>query len=140
MIELADEIAAAKYSLVYSIVPNFITIKPYEMIIQGLIPFIHPDYDKNRILGLPEYLYVKNPQDFVNKMSELDADENKYRALLNECFNVIKPEHLDGSYVVNNIMNKIADNLGFEYSNHTGVESIFNHFGENVFDHTQLKK
>ena len=34
-------------------------------------------------------------------------------------------------------MNKIANNLGFEYKNHKGVESIFNHFGEQVFE---LKK
>jgi hypothetical protein len=139
MIELADEIAAAKYSLVYSIVPDFITIKPYEMIIQGLVPFIHPDYDKNRILGLPEYVYVKNPEDFANKMRELDEDDSKYRSLIEECFNCIKPEYLDGSYLVNNIMQKIGNNLGFDYINHKGVESIFNHFGENVFDHTQFE-
>ena len=74
MIELEDEIADAKYSLVYSIVPNFITIKPYEMIIKGLVPFIHPDYDRNRILELPEYLYVNSPEEFVSKMTELDAN------------------------------------------------------------------
>lgn len=139
MIELGEEIAAAKYSLVYSIVPNFITIKPYEMITQGLVPFIHPDYDKNRILGLPEYLYVKDPADFANKMAELDANPDMYRKLINECFDCIKPEYLDGSYLVNNIMSKIGKNLGFDYINHTGVESIFNHFGENVFDHTQFE-
>ena len=76
------------------------------MIIQGLVPFIHPDYDKNRILGLPEYVYVKNPEDFANKMRELDEDDNKYRSLIEECFNCIKPEYLDGSYLVNNIMQK----------------------------------
>jgi hypothetical protein len=139
MIELGEEIAAAKYSLVYSIVPNFITIKPYEMITQGLVPFIHPDYDKNRILGLPEYLYVKDPADFANKMAELDANPDMYRKLINECFDCIKPEYLDGSYLVNNIMSKIGKNLGFDYINHIGVESIFNHFGENVFDHTQFE-
>ena len=133
-IELDEEIADAKYSFVYSIVPNFITIKPYEMIIRGLLPFIHPDYDKNRLLNLPEYLYVSSPEDFANKMKELDEDDSKYVKLLNECFDAIKPEYLDGSYLVNNIMNKIASNLGFEYKNHKGVESIFNHFGEQVFE------
>ena len=139
-IELEDEIADAKYSLVYSIVPNFITIKPYEMITRGLIPFIHPDYDKNRLLNLPEYLYVSSPQDFANKMKELDEDDNKYIELLNKCFDSIKPEYLDGSYLVNNIMNKIANDLGFEYTNHKGVESIFNHFGQQVFDFDKLNK
>jgi hypothetical protein len=139
MIELADEIADAKYSLVYSIVPNFITIKPYEMIIQGLLPFIHPDYDKNRILGLPEYLYVKDPADFANIMAELDANPDMYRKLIKVCFDCIKPEYLDGSYIVNNIMSKIGNNLGFDYINHKGVESIFDHFSANVFDHTKFQ-
>ena len=139
MIELTDEIADAKYSLVYSIVPNFITIKPYEMIIQGLVPFIHPDYDKNRILELPEYLYVNSPEDLANKMAELDANPDMYRKLIQECFDCIKPEYLDGSYLVNNIMTKIGNNLGFDYINHKGVESIFDHFSANVFDHTKFQ-
>ena len=140
MIDIADEIADAKYSLVYSIVPNFITIKPYEMITQGLIPFIHPDYDSNRLLGLPEYCYVTSPEDMVNKMTELDSDNDKYIKLLNECFDCIKPEYLDGSYLVNMIMSKISDNLGVEYSYHNGVESIFNHFGKDVFDYKQFEE
>lgn len=139
MIDLADEIADAKYSLVYSIVPNFITIKPYEMIIQGLVPFIHPDYDKNRILELPEYLYVNSPEEFASKMAELDANPDMYRKLIQECFDCIKPEYLDGSYLVNNIMSKIGNNLGFDYINHKGVESIFDHFSANVFDHTKFQ-
>ena len=139
MIDLADEIADAKYSLVYSIVPNFITIKPYEMIIQGLVPFIHPDYDKNRILELPEYLYVNSPAEFASKMAELDANPDMYRKLIQECFDCIKPEYLDGSYLVNNIMSKIGNNLGFDYINHKGVESIFDHFSANVFDHTKFQ-
>lgn len=139
MIDLGDEIADAKYSLVYSIVPNFITIKPYEMIIQGLVPFIHPDYDKNRILELPEYLYVNSPEEFASKMAELDANPDMYRKLIQECFDCIKPEYLDGSYLVNNIMSKIGNNLGFDYINHKGVESIFDHFSANVFDHTKFQ-
>mgnify|MGYP007013864655 CR=1 FL=1 len=132
--DLDDEIADAKYSFVYSIVKDFVTIKPYEMIVKGLIPFIHPDYDSKRLLQLPEYLYVKSPEDFANKMAELDADDNKYIKLLNECLDCIKPEYLDGSYVVNTIMRKICDNLGLEYNDHKGVESIMDHFGRNVFE------
>lgn len=140
MVDIGDEIADAKYSFVYSIVPNFITIKPYEMIIQGLIPFIHPDYDRNRLLGLPEYCYVKDPQDFANKMAELDADNTKYEELFEQCLNVITPEDLDGSKLINTIMRKIGDNLGFEYTDHNGVESIFNHFDKDVFDYKEINK
>lgn len=139
MIDLEDEIAVAKYSLVYSIVPNFITIKPFEMIIQGLLPFIHPDYDNDRILGLPEYLYVSSPEDMVNKMRELDNNPEMYKALLDRCIMCIKPEYLNGSYLINNIMNNIANDLGFDYTDHQGVESIFNHFNKDVFDTKNIK-
>ncbi len=138
IIELDDEIADAKYSFVYSIIKDFVTIKPYEMIIKGLIPFIHPDYDSKHLLQLPEYVYVKDPKDFANKMAELDADPDKYVKLLNECLDCIKPEYLDGSYVINTCMHKIADDLGFEYKDHTGVPSIMDHFGKHIFDYTAL--
>lgn len=138
IIDLGDEIADAKYSLVYSIVKDFVTIKPYEMIIKGLIPFIHPDYDSKHLLKLPDYVYVKDPKDFANKMAELDADPDKYIKVLNECLDCIKPEYLDGSHVVNTFMHKIAGNLGFEYKDHPGVPSIMDHFGRHIFDYTTL--
>lgn len=131
--DLSDEIADAKYSLVYSIIKGFVTIKPYELIVSGLIPFIHPDYDPDRLLNLPEYLYVKSPSDFASKMSELDADNDKYKQLLDDCFKCIKPEYLDGSHVINTVMHKIADDLGFEYSDHNGVEPIMDHFSKTIF-------
>lgn len=138
IIDLADEIADAKYSLVYSIVKDFVTIKPYEMIVKGLIPFIHPDYDSKHLLKLPDYVYVKDPKDFANKMVELDANPDKYIKVLNECLDCIKPEYMDGSHVVNIFMHKIADNLGFEYKDHPGVPSIMDHFGQYIFDYTAL--
>lgn len=132
--DLDDEIADAKYSLVYSQTPGFITAKPYEMIIQGLIPFIHPDYDCHRLLtDLPDYLYLKDEKDLVNKMRELDADPEKYKALLNECFDVIKPEYIDGSFLVNKIFHKIADLEGFEYVDKPGVNIPINRKDPNIF-------
>lgn len=131
--DLDNEIADAKYTLVYSAVKGFVTIKPYEMIIKGLIPFIHPDYDSNHLLNLPDYVYVKDPSDFASKMAELDANPDKYVKLLNECFDCIKPEYLDGSHVVNTIMQKISDDLGIEYTYHNGVSPIMDHFGSTLY-------
>lgn len=136
--ELDDEIADAKYTLVYSIVKGFVTIKPYEMIVKGLIPFLHPDYDPDRLLNLPDYVYVKSPQDFLNKMRELDSDNDKYIKLLNECFDCIKPEYMDGSHVVNKIMSYISEDLGIDYKPRKGVPSILNHFAKNIFDYESI--
>lgn len=137
LVELNEEIANARYSLVYSIMPGFVTVKAWEMILKGLIPFIHPDYDKDRLLGLPEYCYLKDEKDFLNKMRELDADNDKYLNLLNECLARISEDDLNGKRINNFIFNSIAKDLGFEYTDKEGVESIFDHFSKNVFDSTK---
>ena len=132
---MKPEIAKAKYTLVYSQVPGFVTAKPWEMIVIGLIPFLHPDYDCHHLLDLPEYLYVKDEQDFLNKVRELDANPEKYKALLNECIAAIKPEYLDGSLINNFIFSHIAEDMGFTYEKpEHGVKSLFRRFSKKMFD------
>ena len=133
LVELNDEVADARYSLVYSILPGFVTVKAWEMIIKGLIPFIHPEYDKDHLLGLPEYCYLKDENDLLNKMRELDADSEKYINLLNDCFECISEDDLNGKRMNNFIFNTIASDLGFEYTNKEGCESIFDHFAKDIF-------
>ena len=137
LVDLGDEVDNAKYTLVYSQIPGFVTVKPWEMIIKGIIPFIHPEYDCNRLLGLPEYLYPKDINDFISKMEYLDANPDEYKKLLEECFTYIKPEYLDGSFLNNFIFDKIAELEGFEYEHKKGIESIFNHFDPELI---QFKK
>ena len=115
MIELNDILKDARYSLVYSQIPNFVTVKPWEMIANGIIPFIHPDYDPEHILGLPEYVYIKNPDDLKNKIIELDNDDKLYLNILNKCLDCITKEDRDGTYINNFIMTNIANDLGFTY-------------------------
>ena len=115
MIELDDILKDARYSLVYSQIPNFVTVKPWEMIANGIIPFIHPDYDPEHILGLPEYVYLKNPDDLKNKIIELDNDDKLYLNILNKCLDCITKEDRDGTYINNFIMTNIANDLGFTY-------------------------
>ena len=134
LVELDNEVADARYSLVYSIMPGFVTVKAWEMIIKGLIPFIHPDYDKDRLLGLPEYCYLKDEKDLLKKMRELDANNDKYLDVLNACFDCIDKDDLNGKRMNNFIFNTIAKDLGFDYINKEGVDSIFDHFSKNVFD------
>lgn len=115
MIELNDILKDARYSLVYSQIPNFVTVKPWEMIANGIIPFIHPDYDPEHILGLPEYVYLKNSDDLKNKIIELDNDDKLYLNILNKCLDCITKEDRDGTYINNFIMTNIANDLGFTY-------------------------
>lgn len=132
MLDLQDEVKDTKYTLVYSQIPGFVTIKAWEMITLGILPFLHPDYDKFRLLGLPEYLYLNDKNDFVRKMRELDANPDMYRQLLNDCLDKITPEYLDGSAINNFIFTRIGEDLGFEYVPRDGVCSLFNRFTKNI--------
>lgn len=133
MIELKDEIADARYTFIYSIAPGFVTVKPMEMIMQGLIPFIHPDYDIYNLLDIPEYCYIKDEQDLLNKMRELDNDPAKYKEIFDACMNCVKQEDLDGSAIINFIMGRIYKDMNLEYTHRDGCESIFNRFSKEMF-------
>lgn len=138
IVELDREIADAKYTLVYSMIPGFVTVKPYEVIVKGILPFLHPDYDKFHLLDIPEYLYVKTPEELLEKVRELDNNPELYLKLLNECFELITPDLLNGSRINNFLFSKIGEDLGFEYEKKNGVKSIFNHYNKNVFDYQSL--
>lgn len=133
LITLGDEIADAKYTLVYSIMPGFVTVKPWEMIVLGLIPFIHPEYDKYRYLGLPEYCYVNSVDEFKQKMQYLDEHPDKYIEVLNACFDCIKEDDITGKTLNNKLFGEIANDLGFQYEPKEGVDPIFNRFSKNMF-------
>ena len=136
IVDMADDIADCRYSLVYSQVRGFVTAKAYELICLGIIPFIHPDYDPNRLLGLPEFLYVKTPEEMLSKMRRMDENPDGYRKVINICMDVIKPEWQDGSLIVNGIFRRIAQDLGWtEYKDAGGVENIFTHFAKDAFDY-----
>lgn len=133
MIELNDILKDARYSLVYSQIKNFVTVKPWEMIANGIIPFIHPDYDPEHILGLPDYVYIKDSEDFKNKIIELDNNDELYLKVIKNCMNCIKEEDRNGTFINNFIMTTIANDLGFEYEPKNNVEIKFiNHNYNNM--------
>ena len=133
MIELQNEIADARYTFIYSIAPGFVTVKPMEMIMQGLIPFIHPDYDIYGLLNIPEYCYIKDEQDLINKMRELDSNPDKYKEVFDACMDCVNEKDLDGSNVINFIMGRIYQDFGIDYKDRKGCESIFNRFSKDMF-------
>lgn len=136
IVDMKDEIADCRYSLVYSQVRGFVTAKAYELICLGIIPFIHPDYDPERLLGLPEFLYVNTPEEMLAKMRRMDENPDGYRKVINMCMDVIKPEWQDGSLIVNGIFQRIAQDLNWtDYKDAQGVDNIFTHFSKNLFDY-----
>ena len=57
-------------------------------------------------------------------LHELEANPDKYKALMEECFNMIKPEYLNGYLIINGIFGNIAKDLGYKYEFKPGVKSI----------------
>jgi hypothetical protein len=52
--------------------------------------------------------------------------------------NCISEDDLNGKRMNNFIFNKIAEDLGFEYKEKEGCESIFDHFSKTVFDPSKV--
>lgn len=133
MANLKNEIADAKYTFVFSTTNGFVTIKAYEMILMGLIPFLHPSYDPEHLLELPEFLYVKSPEDLKQKIEILDTDSKRYKQLFAECVDALKPGYFDGSILINDIMNKIAEDRGESNTNREGItHKVYDHFNANL--------
>ena len=61
-------------------------------------------------------------------MSDVNYMEN-----LVDGMNCVKQEDLDGSAVVNFIMNRIYEDMNLEYTHREGCESIFNRFSKEMF-------
>ena len=127
----------------YSQVPGFVTIKFWECICLGLIPFIHPDYDCNHYLNAPEYLYLKSPEDLRNKIEELENNPEMYRDLMNQCIGMFKESWLSGSALNNYIFKNISEMLGFTYEKSTGIPEdkrmIFHRFKKDVLPEINKK-
>ena len=117
MTEMKDELQHAKYTLIYSIQSGFVTVKPFEMIRWGIIPFLHPDYDPKHILNFPEFLYIKDKKDLKNKIEYLENNFDEYKKLFYECLDLIKPSYIDGTFLNNLIIGKIYNDLGYTYNN-----------------------
>lgn len=116
MTELKDELMHAKYTLIYSIQPGFVTVKPFEMIRWGIIPFLHPDYDPEHLLNFPDYLYIKDKHDLIVKIKYLEENQDEYKSLLNECLDLIKPSYIDGTFLNNIIVDRIYKELNLNYN------------------------
>jgi len=107
--DIMDEVLRTKYTLVVSIKPGFVTCKPWEMINFGIIPFLHPSYDPNNLLGLPKILHTKSPEDFKKRIEYLEANPEKYKYLREKLQDMLKPEYYNGTYMNNLVMQKVYD-------------------------------
>lgn len=115
--ELHKELQKTKYTFI--IAGNEVTtctMKFWECLEYGVIPFLHKNYDKDKILrgyGFPDFLRVNSPEELKNKIEIIENDETLYKALLNELKSMLTPDLYDGSHI-NNEVNRALDIMGIK--------------------------
>jgi hypothetical protein len=83
-VDVQDHMNKVKYTYIPVIGSGFISAKPFEFIINGAIPFLSKDYGQSIINPFPEYLYVKDHEELIYKINELENNKEKYDDLLEE--------------------------------------------------------
>lgn len=110
-IELEKMLPNVKYTFCIPIKKGWVTAKFWEMAHYGVIPFLHPDYDDQNNLNIPDFFRIKNPDDLYNKIKYLDNNidmYNKIRKLLNK---YLKDEYYNGEYCNNIAINAINESI-----------------------------
>jgi hypothetical protein len=105
--DLQKKLARVKYTLCIPINPHWATAKWCEMAHYGIIPFVHPDYDSQNNIGLPEFLRVKDSSDLFSKIEYLESNPGEYDALRTNIMNLLTPEMYSGEYINSKIFEQL---------------------------------
>lgn len=113
ILEMEDIMWKSKYTFV---VPtntkhtDLVTQKPWSMLYYGIIPFWDKNsYDTNNIYSeFPDFIKVSSPQELWEKIKYLDENEDEYRKLLNELYEVLRDEYFSNDFVLNKVANIIG--------------------------------
>lgn len=121
-IELQKKLQEVKYTFCIPIQKGWVTSKFWEMIYNGIIPFLHPNYDTQNNLKCPEFLRVKDPKDLYKKIDFLEKNPESYQKLIKTLNDMMKEEYFDGSFIIKETMQNLYDVLGIkeEYKLWTG--------------------
>lgn len=104
-VELDAEMRKWRYSFCVPLGDGWATTKYLELIKQGVIPFLHPNYDVQRNAKLPEYLYVKDARDLREKIEDCERDGGAgYKRLVTQLYERFMSERmLDGTDLIGRI-------------------------------------
>ena len=116
--ELQKTLDNVKYSFMISITDGWVTMKIWEFISHGVIPFMHPNYDTQNNCKVPDFIRINNPEDLHNKIEFLENNPEEYKKILNECLSLIKEGDVNGSTLWSMISDNlpILNKLGSEYT------------------------
>jgi hypothetical protein len=108
--ELQKKLQDVKFTFIIPIKEGWVTSKYIEMIHAGVIPFLHPTYDMQGHLPIPEFLRPKTPEEFFRRMEMIDTHEAHQNLLKELRKAVLKPEYYDGTFINDKIMNAFDPN------------------------------
>ena len=94
--ELKATLLRTKYTFMIPIKEGWVTAKYLEMAYFGIIPFLHHTYGATT---LPDFCYIRNPQELKEKISILNSNQDTYRRIQIECIKRIRHEFMDGYYM-----------------------------------------
>lgn len=100
MSKMNEKVLSTKYTFILGRrFSNFTTQKYWEMINLGIVPFIHPSYDSDRLLPIPEFLRVKDVKELKEKIKFLQDNDKEYKKILAELDDSLKEEYYDGTFI-----------------------------------------
>ena len=121
MTDLHDTLYDTKYTLTIGGSNDYPTAsKFWKMLMFGIVPFSYKERDINKF-NIPEFLYVKNPEDLKNKIGYLESNKSDYLNIWNTLQNLISKDDLwDGSRFFSNVERYVKKDLGYSM-NRTGT-------------------
>ena len=121
MTDLHDILYDTKYTLTIGGSNDYPTAsKFWKMLMFGIVPFSYKERDIKKF-NIPEFLYVKNPEDLKNKIGYLESNKSEYLNIWNTLQNLISKDDLwDGSRFFSNVERYVKKDLGYSM-NRTGT-------------------
>lgn len=105
--DLHKELQKSKYTFI--IAGNEVTtctMKFWECLHYGVIPFLHKNYDKDKILdtmGFPSFLRLESPEELEQKINFLEKNPEEYKKILRMLKAMLKPEYYTGEHINNEV-------------------------------------
>lgn len=105
--ELQEMLPRLKYTYCIPIKKGWVTSKFWEMAHYGIIPFLHPTYDEQNHLKVPEILKVKTSKDLFVAIEFLNTNPDGYAMLRSTLDSMLKEEFYSGKYLSDLTMNEL---------------------------------
>lgn len=96
-----------RYTFIIPTSANWASSKFCEMVYFGIIPFMHPTYDTQKLIKCPEYIRCTSPEDFRDKIEFLENNPAVRIEILTELYNMYGNEYFTGEKVINSIYEQI---------------------------------